>query len=161
MHVNNYLKISKNVVHIRSLHAPVHVTNVDAPSHKVFQIFEYETFYNAFRSLLSHYIRCHQKLYWVHHNTMLHFSVVCLLNMNALMCTFTNALRKNISNKGGAPCTLTTLCIICTLTHYPTSYIIFFDALLNKCASEFMLTNTLPRKVTKYVVCPVNLHVAP
>jgi hypothetical protein len=42
------------MVRIRSLHAPVHVTNIDALSHKLFQIFEYGTFYGAFWSLLSH-----------------------------------------------------------------------------------------------------------
>jgi hypothetical protein len=87
-------------VHIRSLHAPVRVTNVDTPSHKIFQIFKYETFYSALQSLPSHRVWCHQNIYWVHRNTMLHFSVVHLVNMNAPVCTFTNTLCKNIFDKG-------------------------------------------------------------
>jgi hypothetical protein len=74
---------------------------------------------------------------------------------------FTNALRKNISDKGGVPCTLMTRCVICTLTHRPTSYMIFFGASLNGHVGAFMFTNAPPRKVTRYVVCPVNLQVAP
>jgi hypothetical protein len=64
-----------------------------------------------------------------------------------------------MSNKGGAPCTLTPLCVIYTLTHCPTSYMIFFGASLNGHASVFMFTNALPRKVTRYVVRPKNLQV--
>jgi hypothetical protein len=33
---------------------------------------------------------------------MLHFSTIHLVNMNAPVHTFTNELRKNISDKGGA-----------------------------------------------------------
>jgi len=91
---------------------------------------------------------------------MLHFSAVHLVNMNAPVCTFTNALRKNIPDRGGALCTLMPLCIICTLTHYPTTYMIFFGASLNGCTGVFMFTNAPPRNVTRYVVHPVNLQVA-
>jgi hypothetical protein len=161
MHVNNYLKISKKEMCIHSLHTSMCVTNVDAPSHKLFQIFEYGTLYGASWSLLSHCVRCHQKFYEVHHNIMLHFLAMCLVNMNAPVCTFINALHKNISDKGGVPCTLTTRCVICTLMHRPTNYMIFFGAFLNGCADAFMFTNAPPRKVTRYAVHPVNLHVAP
>jgi hypothetical protein len=131
------------VVHIRSLHALVCVANVNAPSHKPFQISEYETFCGAFWLLLSHRIWCHQNIYEVQRNTMLHFSVVCLVNMNDPMRMFTNALHKNIFDKGYATCTLTTWCIICTLTHLPTGYILFLGVSLNEHASVFMFTNTL------------------
>jgi hypothetical protein len=136
------------------------VPNVDTQSHKIFQIFEYKTFYSVFQSLQSHHVRCHQKLYWVHRNPMLHFLAVCLVNMNSLVHTFTNTLRKNISDKEGAPCTLTFWCVICTLTHCPTSYIIFFGAPLNGRVGAFMFTNATPRKVTRYAKRPVNLQVA-
>jgi hypothetical protein len=61
MHINIFLEIGKKLVRISSLHALVHVTNIDAPSHKPFQIDEYETFFGVFWSLLSHHVRCHQK----------------------------------------------------------------------------------------------------
>jgi hypothetical protein len=157
MHINNYLEIRKNLMCICSLHASVHVMNINAPSHKIFQISKYRTFCGGLWSLLAHYVWCHQNIYRVHHNTMLHFLVVHLVNMNTLVRTFTIAVHKNISDKGCAPCTLTTQCIICTLAHYPTDYILFFSASLNRCTGAFML----PRKVTRYVVCPVNLQVAP
>jgi hypothetical protein len=63
---------------------------------------------------------------------MLHFSVVHLVNMNAPVCTFTNALHKNISDKGGVPCTLTTLVHYMYFDAHPTSYILFFGASLNE-----------------------------
>jgi hypothetical protein len=78
-----------------------------------------------------------------------------------LVCMFTNALHKNISDKGGALCTLMPRCVICTLMHRPTSYMIFFGALLNGCVGVFMFTNAPPRNVTRYMVCPVNLQVTP
>jgi hypothetical protein len=159
-HVNNYLEISKKVV-CSSLHEPVHVTNIDAPSHKLFQISKYRSFCGVLRSLLSHRVQFHQNIYGVHRNTMLHLSIVCLVNMNTPVCTFTNTLCKNISYKGNVPCTLTTQCVVCTLTHHPTSYMIFFSASLNRRVSVFMFTSAPPRKVTRYEVHPVNLQVTP
>jgi hypothetical protein len=139
----------------------MHVTNVDTPSHKLFQFFEYKTFYSAFWSLLSHRVWCHQNIYWVHHNTMLHLSTVCLVSMNAPVCTFTNTLCKNIPDKGNTPCTLMSRCVIYTLTHCPTSYMIFFGASLNERVDAFMFTSTPVRKITRYAVRLVNLQVAP
>jgi hypothetical protein len=90
---------------------------------------------------------------------MLHLSTMRLVNMNALVHKFTNTLHKNISDKGGVPCTLTTQFVICTLMHRPTDYMIFFGASLNGRVSAFMFTNAPPRKVTRYAVRPVNLQV--
>jgi len=152
-----FLEIRKITMHIDSLHTLVGVMNVDAPPHKIFQIFGYKTFYSEFESILSHQVQCHQNIYGVHHNTMLHFSVMCLVNMNTLVCTFTNKLCKNISDKGSAPCTLTTLCIIHTLTKFPTIYIFFFNASLNRRINAFIFTNVPLRRVTRYATCLVNL----
>jgi hypothetical protein len=65
----------------------------------------------------------------------------------------TNALRKNISDKGGAPCTLMTSVCYLYFDACPTSYMIFFGVSLNGHVGAFMFTNTPSEKGNK--VCGV------